>query len=88
MKFRTKIVARYGNDVHEHPETDELRKTQCLCLNCSKLKPGAINNCAAAQAGFELCLKYHLAYMMTRCHEFDDKNASGEGGKKDETRMP
>ena len=68
MKDPTKVtkVERYGQMVHEHSEMDELRRSECLCLNCANLK-----DCDIAKAGYQLCITRQIAYMMTRCPQFE-----------------
>jgi len=66
MKFKVTQTQKYDTLVFQHSEMDELRRSQCLCLNCSKMK-----HCEIASAGFELCMKYNIAYAMTRCPVFE-----------------
>jgi hypothetical protein len=61
-------VTKYGREVYEHSAMDALRKTDCLCLNCAKM-----SECPIAEAGFELCQEYGVAYAMTRCPLFERK---------------
>ncbi|MCR4322864.1 MAG: hypothetical protein NUV61_02140 [Candidatus Azambacteria bacterium] len=68
MNFKVLQVEKYGVQVLQHPEMDDLRRTQCLCLNCAEMQ-----DCAIAAAGFELCKKYNIAYAVTRCPYFDMK---------------
>ena len=71
MKFKVVQVERYGQIVWQHPVMDELRKSQCLCLNCALLK-----SCEIAKKGFEFCKVHNVAYAMTRCPHFK------QGGQK------
>jgi len=65
MKFNVKQVEKYGKVVWQHSEMDELRKTQCLCLNCSKMK-----SCSAAKVFYEKCQMQDMALAVTRCPNF------------------
>lgn len=56
------LVTKYDTAGIQNDETDVLRKEFCLCLNCKNMVI-----CPAAKAGFELCKKYGLAFMVTRC---------------------
>jgi len=67
MKFAVMKVVKYGTKVYQHPEMDELRHTQ-PCLNCT-----AMYDCDIVKACFELCKKYNVAYAMTRCPHFVEK---------------
>jgi len=68
MDFAVSKIEKYGVLVFQHPEMDELRRSQCLCLNCQKM-----DNCEIAHAGFELCKKFNIAYAVTRCPIFEKK---------------
>lgn len=56
---------RYGCSVWINKEMDELRKKQCLCLNCLCIK-----TCAVAKQVYVLCKDNNLATMITRCPDF------------------
>ena len=71
MDFQVVKVEKYGALVFQHPQMDELRRSQCLCLNCSKMK-----KCEIASAGYELCKKHNIAYAVTRCPVFDLANTA------------
>jgi len=68
MRFKTVLVEEYGVQVYQHPEMDELRRIQCLCLNCSFMY-----HCKIAQKGYKLCKEYNVAYAMTRCPNWRKK---------------
>ena len=68
MKNPAQQVIKYGETVWSNVEMDELRKTECICLNCTDL--GA---CGIANLLHEYCEIYNLAFMMTRCKEFQQK---------------
>jgi hypothetical protein len=57
--------------VHEHAEMDELRKTECLCRRCSRLKEPKADNCPVAQSLYEICDSAHIAMSITRCPQFE-----------------
>jgi len=65
MKFRVRDIEKYGRKVWQHIEMDELRESQCLCLNCALL-----HDCEIAKKAFELCQVYGVAFAMTRCPNF------------------
>ena len=52
----------FGCDVWVNPNTEALRETECLCLNC-----GVMKSCQIAKKLFKLCIKEHLAMAITRC---------------------
>jgi len=64
-------VMKYGYEVWANTPMDDLRRSECLCLNCARFKPGDDDHCPIAAAGYQLCLEYHIAYMMTRCPKFE-----------------
>ena len=55
-------VIKYDVGVWSNTEMDELRKTECLCLNCGPLK-----NCSTAKKLYEICKEENMAMMITRC---------------------
>jgi hypothetical protein len=66
-------VERYGMMVFELPKMDLLRRSECMCLFCSKMIPGSPDNCPAAQTYYEACKKYGNAFIMTRCGSWAPK---------------
>lgn len=44
---------------------DELRKTECLCLNCKDIK-----DCEIASKLYGICVNNDIATMITRCKIF------------------
>jgi hypothetical protein len=65
--------SRYGFDVIEHDQMDALRKSECMCRLCSKLKPKQPDNCRTAQALCGICLTTNVAMAVTRCPDFLEK---------------
>jgi hypothetical protein len=63
-----KQIDKYGHKVYCNVPMDDLRKEQCLCLNCEKLP------CVVSKSFFELCKSYNIALMITRCPEWEAKN--------------
>ena len=61
MKFKIKKAEHYKVIVTEHSKMDELRKTQCLCLNCDYMP------CKDSQKLFKVCLAANIALAVTRC---------------------
>jgi len=60
-------VERYGQTVWELPEMDKVRRDNCMCLHCGKLKKGDPNNCKIAEYFFKMCQQHGNAMIMTRC---------------------
>ena len=58
-----------------NPTTESLRRDECLCLNCERLRPGEDDNCPMAQEFFEICKSFSVALMVTRCCEFELKKS-------------
>ena len=73
MKQPPKQEAHYGQTVWVNPTTEPLRREECLCLNCDRLKPGQPDNCPVAQAFYEACVKGNVALAVTRCPEWRPK---------------
>ena len=57
----------FGKEVFVHPMMEKLRESECLCLNCSSLKPAKPDNCHIAQSLYEICLRENVALAITRC---------------------
>ena len=72
MRQPAKQETHYGKEVWVNPTTESLRKEECLCLNCAKLKPGP-ENCRIAQSFYEICVKENIALAVTRCPIFAPK---------------
>ena len=67
-KSSMKYVEKYGVSVWADLEMDELRKYNCLCLNCSKM-----GNCEQGSKLYDICCRYNLATMITRCPDWEKK---------------
>ena len=59
-------VEKYGGMVYSNEPMDELRKSQCLCLNCSQMK-----DCPTAQKLYDICVNTGIAVMITRCPDWN-----------------
>ena len=55
----------YGTEVWVNAQTDEMRREECLCLNCKRM-----DDCAIAKEGLRLCRLTDIAFMVTRCPKF------------------
>lgn len=60
----------YGSLVQTHVQMDELRRTECLCRLCDRLKPGREDNCPTAESLYLICRTSDVAMSVTRCPEF------------------
>ncbi len=65
----------HGKEAWANPMMDNLRKDECLCLNCGNLKPNQPDNCPIAQYFFEICVKENVALAVTRCPLWKPKPA-------------
>ena len=75
MQKHPQSETHYGVGVWVNPITEALRKTECLCLNCKNLKPGP-DNCAIAQALYQICVQENVALVVTRCPVWKSKAES------------
>lgn len=55
----------YGQWVHVNRDTEDIRRTECLCMNCQNLE-----TCPIAAEGHRLCQLTDIAFMVTRCPKF------------------
>lgn len=65
MRNNLRIISRHGVDVVENQSTDELRRSECLCLNCAN-----ILSCIYAKRLYGICVDGGMALMVTRCKNF------------------
>jgi hypothetical protein len=74
---RSRVAAaretHHGLPVLVSPELEQLRREQCLCLNCDKCRPGESDHCFMAAGLYRLCLRGNLAMVITRCPEWEPK---------------
>lgn len=73
MKRKPVQEEHYGATVWVNPTTESLRREECLCLNCGKLKPGKKDNCDKAQRFFRICRIANIALAVTRCATWEPK---------------
>ena len=73
MKQEAVKEIHYGAAVAVNPTTEPLRKTECLCLNCTKLVPDSEANCHIAKDLYRSCCQHNVALMVTRCPEYSPK---------------
>lgn len=66
---------KYGAWVWSNVNAEAIRKAHCLCLNCDRMKPGEPDHCTKAQKAYELCKEENLAFMVTRCPDWEAKAA-------------
>lgn len=57
----------YGKVVWINPLLEEIRKKECLCLNCKNFKPKWSNNCIVAEKLYKICVENDLALAVSRC---------------------
>jgi len=73
-------VEAYGETVWSDTEMDKLRKENCLCLRCARLKRKT--GCLVAKDLYEICKEYDLALMVTRCLAWVPCKEKKRKGKK------
>ena len=66
-------VTRYGKEVFETPIMDYRRRDHCMCLHCSRMKPGEPNHCEIAAKFYEICKAHGNAFILTRCEAWKAK---------------
>lgn len=86
MKNPAQQVESHGKKIWLNELMDYLRRTECLCLNCARLKPCQPDNCAHAQSLFDnYCKPIGLKFAITGCPDFVTKPYTLP---KDESDMP
>jgi hypothetical protein len=73
MKEVPRQVERYGLLVWENPTAEAIRKEECLCLNCGRMKPGQPDHCQVAAAFYEICKVNGNAFVLSRCAHWNPK---------------
>jgi hypothetical protein len=67
----------YGVWVATNVEMDQLRKKECLCLNCTgKIFDGVMkteNDCITKKELYNICVRDNVAMMITRCPYFTQR---------------
>ncbi len=59
-------IEKYSAIVWTNEMMDELRKRECLCLNCDSMKPGP-DNCSIANSLYQISKDKNVAMAITRC---------------------
>jgi len=67
MKERPEIDIAYGHKVWVNPITESIRRTECLCLHCSKME-----TCKTAKKLYKICVEDNIAMAITRCKAWRD----------------
>lgn len=73
MKNQPKQEVHHDSKVWVNPTTESLRRTECLCFNCDKSKPGQSDHCQIASSLYQICVKENVAFALTRCPVFSLK---------------
>ena len=79
MKNNPVKVDAHGSRVWSNVAVDELRRTECLCVNCGRLRTGSADNCQFAQRLYEICKDGSIALLLTRCKHWEP-NTGRTGG--------
>ena len=66
-------VERYGKTVWETSKMDSIRKENCMCHHCNRMRPDAPDHCQIAQSFYEICLTHGNAFILTRCDSWEPK---------------
>lgn len=67
---RPKLKWRHDRTTMENEEMEALRKENCMCLHCRKMRPGQPGHCQLAAAFFKICKRGNNAFIMTRCKDW------------------
>ncbi|MBI2041505.1 MAG: hypothetical protein HYT20_00615 [Candidatus Nealsonbacteria bacterium] len=73
MRQLPRKEVHYGKEVWVNPVTEKIRKHECLCLHCDRLKPAQPDNCKIAQNFYQICVQENVALAVTRCPLFVQK---------------
>jgi hypothetical protein len=67
MQVQPISVLRHGQQVWENPTVEAIRREECLCLNCARMKPGEPDHCPIARRFYEICKVHGTAFALSRC---------------------
>ena len=73
MKQMPKQEVHHGTKVWVNPTTETVRRSECLCWNCENLKPDQPDNCAKAEALYQIIKREDLVLIITRCPAWQPK---------------
>ena len=73
MKGTPYQAEKHGQVVWVSPLLEEIRGEECLCWNCSRLKPQQPDNCSIAESLYRICVEYGVATPVTRCPVWQPK---------------
>jgi len=73
MKSRVSQQNHHNEIVWTNELMDELRRSECLCLNCQFMP---IQNCIFSKKLFNLCKDFNLALAVTRCPDWQGEDGS------------
>lgn len=76
FKYETKQINFYGETVSVNTLMDQLRKTQCLCLNCELMTESMETNCQIAQSIYEMCVENYMSMAITKCKAYKPKKTN------------
>lgn len=65
--MKLKVETHFNEPVITNLDTDNMRKTECMCLNC-----GIMNDCESAKKFYAICCDNNIALMVTRCRNFKE----------------
>lgn len=73
MKVLPRQETHYSSVVWVNPTLESIRREECLCLNCSRMKPGNTGHCAIAESLYKICAAQNIALAVTRCPIWEPK---------------
>jgi len=68
MKKKPRKEEHYSQMVWVNPTIEDLRRKECLCLNCERF-----GKCEYSEELYEICLEADIALAVTRCKRFSLK---------------
>ncbi len=70
MSNATEIYEHHGREVHVISSLKGSHRTNCLCWQCGKMKPGDENHCPIAQALYAICVEHGLTTPVYECPKY------------------
>lgn len=75
--MKLNVETHYGEKLIVNSKMDNIRKKECLCLNCLLM-----GDCDSAKKLYKVCCDDNIALMVTRCKNFKKKYSIKESNSK------
>ena len=64
-------VERHGQHTWENPTLEAIRREECMCWHCARMKPGSPDHCPIAASLYAICVEHAVATPVSRCGSWE-----------------